>query len=90
MINVRKIIMLPYYYRLAISIWNIGRNIRRTCYPYHTQGSGLISRSKSQALKNPKRIAKGVSHNNWFIITINEANEIPYALSLIRQAYERS
>ena len=41
-------------------------------------------------LKDPKKIARGVRHGNWSAITIAETNEIPYALSLIRQAYERS
>ena len=43
-------------------------------------GSGLISESRSE-LKDPKRIAKGLSH---------EPSEIPYALSLLKQAYHRS
>ena len=47
-------------------------------------------RIKISELKDPKRIAKGVSHDNWSIITIHEPSEIPYALSLIRQAYDRS
>jgi predicted transport protein len=47
-------------------------------------------RIKISELKDPKRTAKGVSHDNWSIITINESSEIPYSLSLIKQAYERS
>jgi predicted transport protein len=47
-------------------------------------------RVKISELKDPKKIAKGVSHDNWSIITINEPSEIPYALSLIKQAYERN
>jgi predicted transport protein len=47
-------------------------------------------RVKISELKDPRRIAKEVSHDNWSIIIINEPSEIPYALSLIRQAYERS
>jgi predicted transport protein len=47
-------------------------------------------RVKISELKDPKRIAKGVSHDNWSIITINEPSEIPYVLSLVKQAYERS
>jgi predicted transport protein len=59
---------------------------------FHTSKSGfrIDFRVKISELKDPKKIAKGVSHDNWSIITINEPSEIPYALSLIKQAYERN
>jgi predicted transport protein len=41
-------------------------------------------------LNDPKKIARGVRHGNWSAVTIMESSEIPYALSLIKQAYERS
>lgn len=47
-------------------------------------------RVKISELKDPKKIAKGVGHNNWSIISVNEPGEIPYALSLIKQAYDGS
>jgi len=51
---------------------------------FHPSKSGfrVDFRAKISELKDPKRIAKGVSHDNWSIITINEPSEIPYALSL--------
>jgi len=45
---------------------------------------------KISELEDPKKIARGVRHGNWSAVTITEPNEIPYALSLIRQAYESS
>ena len=59
---------------------------------FHTSKSGfrIDFRVKISELKDPKKIAKGVSHDNWSIITINEPSEIPYALSLMKQAYERN
>lgn len=45
---------------------------------------------KISELKNPKKIARGVRHGNWSAVTITETSNIPYALSLIRQAYEKS
>ena len=45
---------------------------------------------RNSELNDPKKIARGVRHGNWSAISITESNEIPYALSLIRQAYEKS
>jgi predicted transport protein len=40
-------------------------------------------------LIDPKKM-RGGRHGNWSVIVITESSEIPYALSLIKQAYERT
>jgi predicted transport protein len=59
---------------------------------FHLTKSGhrVDFRVKISELNDPKGIAKGVSHDNWSIITITKPEEIPYGLSLIKQAYEKS
>lgn len=45
---------------------------------------------KTSELDDPKKIARGVRDGNWSAVTITESSEVPYVLSLIEQAYERS
>jgi predicted transport protein len=41
-------------------------------------------------LQDPKRLAKAWSNSKESRIDITKAEEIPYAISLIKQAYEKS
>ena len=43
---------------------------------------------KINELQDPKQIAKEWSSSRETKITITKANEIPYAISLIKQAYK--
>lgn len=45
---------------------------------------------KINELQDPKKLAKGWSKSKESKITITKTDEVPYAISLIKQAYERS
>ena len=46
--------------------------------------------SKINEVQDPKRITKEWSSSNESKITITKADEIPYAISLVKQAFDRS
>jgi predicted transport protein len=46
--------------------------------------------AKVSELPDPKGIAKPVSNGDWSVVSLTHPKDIPYVLSLVKLAYERS